>query len=380
MKRVRETAGGYPAEGSSQADRPVGARPPRKEAVDAANAVSARRVKDEQEFLRLTTEGPANADSKDFCGAFAALGIDNSWDHAVFKKGFKITITKISDELLEFDMEGIDPPLANAFRRILIAEVPTVAISRVTIFQNTGVIHDENLAHRLGLVPIKFEPDLLEWKSADADFTAGDSVMFELHKSCPQGQKGLSIYSRDLIWKPLSEAQLSEHKDDPPRPVEPDILLAKLKPGQEIECECYCEKGIGKDHAKWSPVCTAFYRLMPDIRLQREIVGQDAEDLKKCCPMSVFDIEEMPQGGKKAIVANARACSTCRECLESFPGEEKGLQLGKRKNHYIFSIESVGHIPAPALFERAILKFKEKCQTAKEVLSRRRQEGNVMQD
>eukprot|EP00930_Biecheleria_cincta_P072924 TRINITY_DN60269_c0_g1_i1.p1 TRINITY_DN60269_c0_g1~~TRINITY_DN60269_c0_g1_i1.p1 ORF type:complete len:381 (-),score=62.62 TRINITY_DN60269_c0_g1_i1:130-1272(-) len=380
MKRGRETAGGYPAAGSSQAERPVGARPPRKEAVDAATAVAARRVKDEQEILRLTTEGPANVDSKDFCGAFAALGIDNSWDHGDFKKGFKISITKMSDELLEFDMEGIDPPLANAFRRILIAEVPTVAISRVTIFQNTGVIHDENLAHRLGLVPIKFEPDNLEWKSADADFTDGDSVMFELHKSCPQGQSGLSIYSRDLIWKPLSEAQLSEYKDDPPRPVEPDILLAKLKPGQEIECECYCEKGIGKDHAKWSPVCTAFYRLMPEIRLQRDIVGQDAEDLKNCCPKNVFDIEDLPQGGKKAIVANARACSTCRECLESFPGEEKGLLLGKRKSHYIFSIESVGQIPAPALFERALLKFKEKCQTAKEVLSRRRQEGNVMQD
>ena len=45
-------------------------------------------------------------------------------------------------------MVGIDPPLVNAFRRILIAEVPTVAISRVTIHQNTSVIHDENLAHR----------------------------------------------------------------------------------------------------------------------------------------------------------------------------------------------------------------------------------------
>ena len=52
-------------------------------------------------------------------------------------------------------MKGIDPPLVNAFRRILIAEVPTVAISRVTIHQNTSVIHDENLAHRLGFRALK---------------------------------------------------------------------------------------------------------------------------------------------------------------------------------------------------------------------------------
>ena len=29
--------------------------------------------------------------------------------------------------------------------------------------------------------------------------------------------------------------------------------------------EITCEKGIGKTHAKWSPVSTAYYRLVPDI-------------------------------------------------------------------------------------------------------------------
>ena len=82
--------------------------------------------------------------------------------------------------------------------------------------------------------------------------------------------------------------------------------------------------------------------------------------------MHVFDVEEVPKIGKRAVVRNARDCTTCRECLESFPGqenfdkkrdekeikrlrnawEEKGLVLGKAKDHFIFSIESVGQIPA----------------------------------
>ena len=37
-------------------------------------------------------------------------------------------------------------------------------------------------------------------------------------------------------------------------PVERDILIAKLRPGQEIDLKCHCVKGIGKDHAKFSPV------------------------------------------------------------------------------------------------------------------------------
>ena len=36
--------------------------------------------------------------------------------------------------------------------------------------------------------------------------------------------------------------------------------------------ELICEKGIGKTHAKWSPVCTAYYRNLPDIRIVEPIV------------------------------------------------------------------------------------------------------------
>lgn len=57
--------------------------------------------------------------------------------------------------------------------------------------------------------------------------------------------------------------------------------------------EVYCEKGIGKTHAKWSPVSTAYYRLVPNIEIKEEIVGQDAEELKGVCPMGVFDIEDL---------------------------------------------------------------------------------------
>ena len=53
-----------------------------------------------------------------------------------------------------FDLIGAEPPLANALRRIMIAEIPTIAIHNVTMWQNTSIIPDENLAHRVGLIPI----------------------------------------------------------------------------------------------------------------------------------------------------------------------------------------------------------------------------------
>jgi len=343
------------------------AEPPAAKAKGVDKQVE--RLQEQQSILRLSREGPQNPDTKDFCGAFSALDIDNSWDYAKFKQGFSIEVTKLNDEVVEFDMAGIDPPLANAFRRILIAEVPTVAVGQVTMYQNTGVIHDENLAHRLGLVPIAFEPDNLEWRAEDAEFTESNSLRFNLHVKCDRGKR--SVYSSDLQWQPWSEAQEAKFKADPPRPVSGEILIAQLRAGQEIECECYCEKGIGKEHAKWSPVCTAYYRLLPHIVLTQDIVGNEALQLQKTCTAGVFDIEDTAGGSKRAVVANPRACTTCRECIESFPGEKKGLMLGKEKQHFLFSIESTGSIPAPQLFEKALRRFQDKVDVAMKVLESR---------
>lgn len=66
--------------------------------------------------------------------------------------------------------------------------------------------------------------------------------------------------------------------------------------------ELICEKGIGKTHAKWSPVSTAYYRLVPDISFKQDIKGEDAEELKKLCPTGVFDIEDIGKKGSKKFI------------------------------------------------------------------------------
>ena len=72
------------------------------------------------------------------------------------------------DRRLEFDLINVDAPIANAIRRILIAEVPTMAIEKVYIMNNTSIIHDDTFAHRLGLVPIKADPRCFENKHRTA--------------------------------------------------------------------------------------------------------------------------------------------------------------------------------------------------------------------
>ena len=258
----------------------------------------------------------------------------------------------------------------------MIAEIPTVAIEKVEMWQNTSIIPDENLAHRIGLVPIMVDPALFEFKAADKAYDDTNSLRFKLHVECskkdPKMQTPLNIndveeeerifnhsnvYSGDLEWIPIGyQAQL--FKKNPPKPLHDDILIAKLRPGQEIEMELICEKGIGKTHAKWSPVCTAYYRLMPDIKLTAPVEGDDARELKALCPMGVFDIEDM---GKKvkATVAAQDKCSTCRECIRHDKFAAK-VDLGKRKDVFEFHIESLGIYKPEEIMICALDKLKSK--------------------
>lgn len=88
---------------------------------------------------------------------YAALGVSNAWDHGKWANAFRITVWREdpdvhvfeggekvegrdSDFTLEFEMVGVDPSIANALRRILIAEVPTMAIEHVFYINNTSVI------------------------------------------------------------------------------------------------------------------------------------------------------------------------------------------------------------------------------------------------
>ena len=101
---------------------------------------------------------------------------------------------KLDEEEIVFDLIGAEPPLANALRRILIAEIPTMAIEKVEMWQNTSIIPDENLAHRLGLIPLAVDPRIFEYKtSASKPYDASNSLRFKLHVICTKKVPGAKV-------------------------------------------------------------------------------------------------------------------------------------------------------------------------------------------
>lgn len=255
----------------------------------------------------------------------------------------------------------------------MIAEVPSVAIESVTFLNNTSIIQDEVLAHRIGLVPLKVDPDKLEWinRNADAQFDSEtgeeipisnetNTIIFHLKVECtrnPKAKPGETdpeklynnsmVYARDLKYEGSAE-QLA-HLGETPVALNPDIVLAKLRPGQEIELYAHAIIGIGSDHAKFSPVATASYRLMPLIEITKPITGDDAIKFQKCFSPGVIGIDK--EGS--AFVQDARKDTVSREVLrhEEFKGKVK---LGRVRDHFIYNIESTGAMQPDEIFVKSI--------------------------
>lgn len=352
--------------------------------------------------------------------------------------------------ILEFS--NVDVSFVNALRRILLSEIPTVAIEMVYMLENTSIIHDEVLAHRMGLIPIYFDPrrlqafDELDGMNQPAEATDRNTIVFRLAVSCdaedvkedrqrkreaqrkqqnkaaakpktddneddseeegvveddptlqeaatsaakakrkenktiPKRPYTKHVYSGDLIWVPQGD-QEERFKDAKIRPVHDDILIAKLRPGQTIELEAHCRRGIGKDHAKYSPVATASYRLYTEIDLIKPVYDELAEELVHVYEPGVFELVptdpkkgDEPGTGVKAKVCNPYACTMSRNYMRN-PQLAKSIRMVRIPDRFIFSIESVGtHSPA-VLLAQALNVLQGKCRRVQDLADETIQAG-----
>lgn len=258
----------------------------------------------------------------------------------------RINIIERTHDTLKFVLRDTNPAFANSLRRTMISWCPTMAIEECLILDNTSGMHDEFLAHRLGLVPLK-----------------ADIEEFEFKKSCDQCEgKGCSVCTATLSLEvETNEENRMVYSGDLKstvggvEPVVPDIPLVKLGPNQKIALEAVAILGYGKEHARWQPVATVGFQYLPLIELDLKKVTEETRDAAQKCHRNVFHIQ---RGAFE--IRNSLDCTLCMECVEADPSG--AISVKGDRSQIVFTVESTGALPPARILRDAALILKERAE------------------
>ncbi|MEM1515001.1 MAG: DNA-directed RNA polymerase subunit D [Candidatus Bathyarchaeia archaeon] len=259
--------------------------------------------------------------------------------------GMRVTLLNKDYLTASFIIEGINAALANTLRRIILAEVPTMAIDDVVIYENSSVLHDEMLALRLGLIPLKTDlksynlPEKCDCKSNLRCPKCRTILTLDVEAS----KDVRTVYSGDLIPEDPSIV-----------PVSDKIPIVKLVTGQRIRLEAYAKLGRGKDHAKWQPVSACIYRYKPIVRIDESKCNVCAKCVE-FCPRKVLD-----KKGNKIVVINEMNCILCNDCIRVCSVKPPPITISWDPSTFIFYIESVGSLPVETIIFEALKIYEEK--------------------
>jgi len=260
----------------------------------------------------------------------------------------KLDVLKESEHKIVFLTEGISIEMINAIRRILLTEIPVMAIDEIIILKNDSPLYDEILSHRMGLIPLK--TDLEAYKLPHECDCLG--------YGCPLCQVSLTCEITNTTNAPLEIYSGDLSSNDPKIvPVDPYIPIVKIDKNAKIIIEAYAILGFAKNHAKWQAVSNVAYRLYPVVEFDANKL-KDLEEKKlivKMCPEKLFELIN-----NDSLILKEdywKSCTLCMSCEKNSNGK---IKVVPKKGTYIFSIESDGVLPFDVLIRKVFEIFNEK--------------------
>ena len=249
-----------------------------------------------------------------------------------------IELIELFPNSIKFILSDVSLAFANAVRRTSLAEVSSLVIEDVYVLRNTSPLFDEFIAHRLGLIPLKYDINNLDLNFRDECDCGGIgcnmcTVTLTISKET-DNQTTTVVYSSDLI-----------SSNEGVEPISPTIPIVKLGPNQALELECMAQLGKGKEHAKWQPVSAMGYQIFPIPKINKEkctncLLCVDA------CYRGVYQ-----KVGDNVQVANPLNCTLCNYCLDIC--EPEAITINNDPTKVIFSFETNGGISPATVLTKA---------------------------
>ncbi len=237
----------------------------------------------------------------------------------------KVNIVELKPKKAVLRIEDTNPYFVNSLRRIMLSELPKLAVEDIVIYDNTSPLFDEIISHRLGLVPIPTDLSLLSFRDECVCKGKGCpncTVRYTLSK---EGQ-GV-VRSGDLLPEEKSWA-ITEN----------NITIVELFNDQRLILEVEAVLGRGRDHAKWQPVQAPGFKYYPIV----EIDHKKCNLCNKCveiCPKNILEIKN-----DKLFVNDIEKCTTCQSCVEIC--ENNAISARGDDSKIIFHFETDGSLTA----------------------------------
>ena len=264
-----------------------------------------------------------------------------------------IEVLNMTERKISFILKDSTPAMANALRRTILSDIPKMAIDRVEFhlgpimvdgkeYESITPLFDEIIAHRLGMVPVPTDLQLLGYQNecvCGGEGCPSCTIMYSLNKIGP-----CTVLSGDMI--PLGNPDLKV-KDE-------FIPIVDLADGQAVLIYTIATMGTAKTHVKWQVANGVGYKYAP-------IVKVDAKKCNHCmrclneCPKHVFS------GDEKKITAEPVKCTLCESC-QSFCAPH-AISLEADDKNFVFTFETDGSLSAEATLKKALELLSSKADS-----------------
>ncbi len=177
----------------------------------------------------------------------------------------KVQVLEKSEREMKFVLEDSNPQFANALRRIMMGEIPILAVEEVDFSANDSVLYNEIIAHRLALIPLVFEVDKFHFKGEQHEGEKSCQfceVVFSVNKKAP----GI-VYSKDM-----------KSSNPDVKPLFDDIPIVELFRDEKLKFDATARLGLGRQHAKFK-AAIASYRYLDDSGSKFEFYVESASGL-----------------------------------------------------------------------------------------------------
>lgn len=254
----------------------------------------------------------------------------------------EIEVLKSGEESI-FILNGINAAIANTIRRLVLDEVPTLAVEELNLTKNSSALYDETIAHRIGLVPLKT-----------------DLESYNLSAKCKCKGEGCARcrvnFKLKMVGPCVVNAENLEFDDPKVKPVYPKIPIVTLLKGQKLEMEGFAVLGTGREHMKFSPA-HIYYRGYPELVVSGKANVKNI--IEKC-------EDALKEKGKNLEITDITKWNEAYEDI----CEKNGVEVKASNENFVFFVESWGQLEISEILDKASAVFDEKLDELDEELKK----------